>query len=1293
MKRLLKDRRGMTLMEIVVALALLLLVIVGTTPVMLSAFDGVYKAGEKTQEVYDAKTEIEQKLASRNSAINYKGFIVNFNGLGQSIKVNGNRAVSSLYNSLETLFTGAKARVYIASGSVVNDDTPSHTIVLQTSNIDFKDIEEIGTNGTETLSPRDDETQAIETLVDVTAYIPQKELTSTLAADIYKNQKANVTLHNASTNVETGRIGITISGTAENPIDFTTSPIKIVLKYLDENDKEQKVHTYLTIKTPTIMFAGETSSTITYYTSAGVKKEINKDGSYTVSFNNEPRKMNIGKFNDSAEHITGAQSTQAVPTGTVFKSINWITEYARTTGGISNEDIEFAETDYDPQYYVLTGTNGVIYRTYSFDVSPNVKGRVNVNIPGNNESVFGVDGKLLNTVTKQNQLKNDGTGKDVMDVQDTYIVLDDRANTIVYPAVWGGDFSHIFAYSTYGEQSGYTWRTNPSESSGAWQTELKDESISDKTSEDYRQSGEGVGQPGFYSNFASFGYYYNGWGLNTPYYSMNSRKISYVLTEVPYSMRVGGYMGDVGSVTNYGYDGTTFDRIWEQYQFINDEGNPENYQLGEKQTIKKTGFKETNAWYYNAPVASSMARSAIIRANKGGKSGLINYIDGDITKNLLHTLPVYLVAKEPGEEPGRRPDNGFAQLRIKALTTLSPEFLVNRLDLVDKTDDDGAYTNVRFAYSKNTNKSKITVTDAVYVPSTTGGAGEVIYVGTVAAYGWINQVDNVGHSDGDDADVKNMQNSSSANTGRLSSYWVMSNDDGTETAVYKHSTTADSISSHGTIRTRLMQNPTWPTTKLTANDDDGNSAEFFISLPLETVSSRLFTDVSFTLGYTSNREMFYTNIVYGKDSTGLIQSLKFCEPYYFQSHYGDTLVSSTDDHYANLYMNSSTPNYGQVSTIIGRGGVATQESSFNSKNNDYYNVWFPGEMYNMTKVATKDNVTVAVGYAVAGSAYTYLNSADNGSTALGGIFNDGVMAGMVLGQDNAFKSLLYFKDNESFDSNSLSKTGFSYTSYDKSGTAVAGRNYSTTKGWTYGTHARDSVQFTCVDISIVQIEPFYVYYAYYADNKGRVFRSLVAYKGTGGGDPALMSYVSDEIIEPCPLSSAGDYEDTDTPIGYLYNGGVGRMEEIKVNGTESFTTYFSKITSIVCVDKYIIVAGKSADQNFNIVVGTITATAWDEPDGENPNQTACDITWKTVKITGDDEYTVNDMTVVGDYLYVVGNIEGGTTNKGFFRAISLPKVDTLDHGGTIPEATTSNGDGYYSSDVALAMYAIAGKTT
>ena len=51
----------MSLMEILVALTLLMIIILGTAPIMLQAYDGLYKAGEYTQNTYDAKTEIESR--------------------------------------------------------------------------------------------------------------------------------------------------------------------------------------------------------------------------------------------------------------------------------------------------------------------------------------------------------------------------------------------------------------------------------------------------------------------------------------------------------------------------------------------------------------------------------------------------------------------------------------------------------------------------------------------------------------------------------------------------------------------------------------------------------------------------------------------------------------------------------------------------------------------------------------------------------------------------------------------------------------------------------------------------------------------------------------------------------------------------------------------------------------------------------------------------------------------------------------------------------------------------------
>ncbi len=1263
MKRLLKSKRGMSLMEILVALSLLMIVIVGTTPVMLQAYDGLYTAGEYTQNVYNAKTEVEDQLATRSSTLNYKGFVVNFEGLGEVARVNAKRAVSSLKNSLETLFTGAKVRIYISSGSEVDDNQSNHSITLQTVNLEFDSKDDIGTNGA-TLT-------ANGKRIDISAYLPDKDAVANTAAAVYtNNRKANVTIVDGTTIPTVGRIGINISSSTY-PIDFTTSPIKIVVTYLDENDNEKKVHTYLTIKTPTIMLVGETNENVQYYTSAGVVETKDNNGNVIKrQLEFEGRRMNIGYDTKTGARsdTLGAASTQAVPAGTVFKSVNWITEYARTTGGTGagSENVQYANTIYEPEYYVLTGTNGAIYRTYSFDDPGVIKGKVDIN---NSISDFGLNGLFLNSLTHQKQI-----GKDVMGIRDTEIYLDDRASTVVYPAVWGGDFSHIFGWSAYGEEAGYTERVNPANTNGTWYTQHS----SDVTTSDSDRNGsgdtrvKGIGSAGFYSNLACYGYYYNGYALDAPYFSMNSRKISYILTEVPESLRVGGYMGDVGSASNYGYDGTTFDRIWER---------PMDPVTGQSQKELGWSLGDTDGgeWFY-AATNESIPRSAILRIKMK-----------ESTTSSTTKIPIYLT--KDGSVNTNRADNGMAQIRIKALTTLSPTIVYSRGEHADAASD------MRVAYDNDANYSKITVTDAVYIPAVGDVEAQVFYVGTVAAYSMINQADNVGMSD-DSPDVSSVGGHQTTNAGRLTSYWVVSNDEGTSTTIYKHSTKDEYSDSyfdynplvladikfndlpHSDIRARLMDATTRNSRLYSSSNTYGKNSydltnavkmnstkshQFFISQPLtanngtytEQISGRIFSDVSFTMGYTSNRELLYTNIVYGKekDANGndvLIQSLKFCEPYYFLSHYNDV------NHNPNLYMNWVVdPN-------------ETAGDYMNKSDNDYYNVWFPGEMYNLTKTATKDNVTVAVGYAVAGSTYSYLNTFQNGSTGLGSIYNDGVISGMVLGEDNAFKSLLYFKDNASMDKTSLSDGSVKFEQHGTSGQSGSWVSYSDLGfPWDYGTHARDSVQFTCVDISVVQSGDTSYYYAYYADNKGRVFRSLVATRGKDDAAAEMVEYISDKSTSP-------GIED------------VSYMEEQTIlhnSKTEKIGYFFESIKSINSYDDVIIITGHSrgvdeTDGTLKVAVGVI--------DKADPTKAP---EWKIVKWLWAN-YVVYDTLIQDGYVYLVGeNIHTGTA---FVFAVALDMLKSEEHYSQLDYDNTGEKDvifweNYWTSNK-VALYAIAGKS-
>jgi hypothetical protein len=324
--------------------------------------------------------------------------------------------------------------------------------------------------------------------------------------------------------------------------------------------------------------------------------------------------------------------------------------------------------------------------------------------------------------------------------------------------------------------------------------------------------------------------------------------------------------------------------------------------------------------------------------------------------------------------------------------------------------------------------------------------------------------------------------------------------------------------------------------------------------------------------------------------------------------------------------------------------------------NDYYNVWFPGEMYNLTKVATKDGVTVSVGYAVSGSTYTWINpnQPTNASTALGSIYNDGVLAAMILGKDSSFTNLLYFKDqvgyrsagiDDGFDDVSLADGTVSYFSGAKTyRNLLAGGD----AGWNCGTHQRDSIQFTAVDISIESVlsgtNEVSTYYAYYADNKGRLYKSKVATKTTAttatvNSTPQLVSHIADE-----------PYDGTRSAPSY--------MEEIKINNM-SLGSFFSKITTVSCDGDYILVSGHSADGNFNLAVGKITY----QTDAEG-NPISSSVTWKLVRIMGARAYQAEDILILDGYAYIAGvSINDPNEHKGFIYAVRLEELDTTENGG------------------------------
>lgn len=1161
MKRLFKDKRGMTLTEMLVALTLLMIVVVGTTPVMLSSYDSLYQAGEKTQQSYNAKSEIEDTLATRNSINIVENFKVNFEGLGEVASINGKRAVSSLETSLETVFSGGRAYVTIVSSKVINDDKLSHDVILQTTNVSFAGITDISYNTPSAVSPTGKS-------VDVSLYLPDKSTNSLAAVYAKRANTAEKGIIVDSVNPATGRIYVKVNG-----VDFTNSPAKIEVTYLDENNKVKRTSCYLTIKTPTIMAVGSTTYG-DYYTSAGVETFKNPDGSTYTKLAVDARRMDI--------QGTKPGYTKAIPGGTVFKSVNWITEKTATTG-------EYVDTAYEPSYYVLTGTNGAIYRTYSFTgYNTTFVGKTNVSV--SNDDVPAFTAKFHPVLSQ--------SGQDVIGIADSIFTLDDAKSTIVYPAVWGGDFSHIYGYSAYNTNVNYkdqdTWYTQSTVNSG-------------------------VGQPGYYSNFVNYAYWYSGYGTNFSYYTQNSKKISYILTELPYALRVGGFMDEAGD-----YDGG-INRIWERPIVWKADGT---YDSANQE--KKTDDRFT-AYYYKK-AGENLTRCTIVEMSKhlGLFDQKTNWIYDD---DYLNEVPTYF-DRYGSQDANQWGDEAFAQLRIKGLTTYSPKILHQ-----ERTNSDKKLSSFKWLYTPTTNEAKIAVTDAVYIPATSTTSGGVFYVGTVAAYATINQIDNCESSENYAATFRN---NGTDNRGWQTTYCVLGNDEGTATSVYKYSSSAIGRQSGNENIAQDKTNLTG--TGVKANSDE--SREFYVTRVSGGTSQQLFNDVYFTMGFTSNREMVYSKIVYGKDQKGVLkEAYKSYEPYYFLSHYDDV----TDTHVPNVYMNdyasTKTPDVGDN----GYGGNITG-GYYNVMDNDYYNVWFPGEMYNLTKVATKDGVTVSVGYAVSGSTYTWINpnQPTNASTALGSIYNDGVLAAMILGKDSSFTNLLYFKDqvgyrsdgiDDGFDDVSLADGTVSYFSGDKTyRKLLAGGD----AGWKCGTHQRDSIQFTAVDISIESVlsgtNEVSTYYAYYADNKGRLYKSKVATKTTSttatvNSTPQLVSHIADE-----------PYDGTRSAPAY--------MEEIKVNG-QSLGAYFSKITTVSCDGDYIIVGGHSKDSNFKLVIGKIT---YQQDSAGNPISSS--VSWKLVTLSSYGHLQTEDILILDGYAYVAGASKktAGVT-KGFVYAISLDEIN------------------------------------
>lgn len=1155
------NKMGMTYIELICALALLSLIVVMFTPMLLSSYETLYIAGEKVEEVYDSKEQMETGLAVRSSTIR-KNFELTFGynseKLFEKLNVSGRRIVSTVQGGLETVFHGVRARVDILTPKVVYDDTSHHKLIIQTTGLDWqyndtrKDVIVFNHPDyrTKNLQSLKEGLQLKQILVEVIK--PDKSQSassgSTLDENVYKlgDRPELKPLDDKGTLVkiepEKKRITFNISG-----VDFTTSPLKICVYYVNERGTLKTLTDYMYIKPAHIIFAGEGGPD--YFTSAGIERVDISTGvteSTQYVLNIEGRGMDVS-------NSPLLQNATPRATGAVINAIEWID---------TDEN-----SGLDP-YYVMAGTNGSVYRMYNMNTMNNL-------------------GQVL------------GTGTNINATTDNSYNIDTGEK--IFPNFWSGEISDQYSFQTMYHAATY----------GA----AKDNDIdcsapndSDTALGDDHTIGLIGTQYNKFDTRLRYSMVFNAYRMGYSYASQMSRKISYVLTEAgKNSFRIGGKKRD-------------------EPDFIG----------------------------YHIPWEATSAESS------DKQDHYTTFEGGLFSANTDTELTVYLGGFGAGAATNAHTDMHLAYLRLSSYTSINPLEAVNDTKKYQTTNGDDAtmYDRLitggefwsppdkseedlkgmgwkdRVNYISTDYACKTNISSISYLPgSSSSGKGQVIYFGSVPAYALMRQSSDFlnGQENVYNTDTARAKNSSAATV------YLLCGSQGAGTTIYRNAYNyytqkewngaireTNYYSQGGDVQNKIRTqiNDNSYTTKTDANE--------FYTLGNDTQTYKIFdNDLEFTFGYCSRWRMTIGNVTYN----GTTEETKSYEKYYKASHPSATYNRKPG---------------------INAGGT----------DNIYYNVWFPGEFYNLIETDTLDGVTVAVGYTVSGSSFMEQSAYSSGyyGTALGSVYNDGVLAAYTengnkitnglsgKGEQNiVFQNLLYYKMPEFLNST---------------------------------THSRDSVRFTVVGLNAETSKTTDTtgtkeYYAYYGDSNGRLWRSYI-------GKAAVTFVEGDETTEE---------DDTATEIVELVDAipdkklaaGVHAspsnlgMEEIIFSNTgegiswagESIYCAFAEITSIECHDDLIIVTGKpqkvtdDAGNKLNMFGAEYSGFAIGVKD-DNGNWT-----WKIHPMQFVDEkgndaggylknFTINTAKIIGNYYYA--------GSDGWFGGINLEVLKNLPNGQAVPIA-------------------------
>ncbi len=1241
LKKIIKSRLGMTYVELLTALALLSLIVVSFTPMLLSSYETLYDAGERTEAVYNSQKEIEGGLAARTSINQYSMDLrldLNGSALMEQLSVTGRRIVSSMNVGLETIFYGSRVRVDIVSPKVVYDNKTSHEVTLQITGIPINK-DKIKLNEEPNLNTPDafDKEQ-----INICVYFPNKQNTS--SGDTYTNTDEEVYTGSlaSATNMEikTGdRITFTIRGSSDaQVIDFTNSPMKIKVFYKNDRGLIRTVSDYLYIKPAQMLFAGTTNN-YDYYTSAGVEEEIEQFDDKTqataqntfITLDYQGRSMSLDNSLTFNPSDSPRSKTYAANASTSTASIDKIPTTINTVEWVDNDPNPYLDG-----YYVLAGTNGSVYRMYNYKkpgkqlneiLSANL-----IDAEGNASYDVTYDGSYY-TATNYNATNfQKGTS-------DYQYKMDNGAMAL--QSFWGGEVSDQYYFRTSHDAMGYG-------------------NAADNKTDCTEKTGNNRKRGTTYDAYDKTLRYIMNFSGNTTGYSKRTqanRRISYILTEMGQkSARTGGEKSSASDFIGY-----TTQWEWGRYTTNDSSNNDDDWE-------------------------------AIYFANSGDNQGSFDYNLSYLRLKSYTSVDVFTLVRSTSAFKDDFDKGGFWSDKKDTEKRDDSNWDYTAEKLEDGTTGESWITS-KYANSPN-------ITAAVYLPSVgSQGQGQMMYFGYVPAYAYLQQRSDIKEEKAEDGgwfsdDIytpqtiyRSAKNAKSAVTDYLigGSY-----DDGTQILrAYGHDTNNSAwvasqlmAAAYNTKISDRSYGGTYSKKATTITDENyfyTNKDSIEDTEDTKHLYRFVDSDLKFTFGYCSRWRTTMGTVT----SDGIKEYSTSYEYYYVKSSEGVDMDTSNNS--AQSRKNAAEINKPTYTQWPNNSGADTSKFLENlnkgGESNIFYNVWFPGEMYNLTKVATYDEVTVAVGYTVSGGAFMKESERSAGfyGTALGDIYNDGVLAAYI-SEDAG--GIVYTDDKDLADSDS-EQYKYAKDLNGNRNTIFQNLLYCKSTGFEDATrHSRQHMRFEAVGLNAEMPEfkngdaSTYdkSYIAYYADNYGKVYKSKIA---TSTVEPNKTSNTDGATSD----DEATGTESGVTLVNYIEDqqgfekrGGAGeKMFEITVNGS-SVSSYFSQVTTIDCEDDIIIITGTPAtNQPIGFIVGVKT-----DADRQNANDPCIyEWTWKFVPVQNADKSSapfkqIYDATTVSGYYYICGTHNNASQGgkKGFVGAVSLDTLKTA-QGIVIPSVNTS----------------------